>query len=85
MAWKLAWSAEAAQFMGRVEKPVAARMAKKLEAILEDPQRFLSRLSGHDDYRLRVGDHRIIVLLLHPENTVFVEKIGHRKNVYKKK
>lgn len=60
------------------------RIIEKLEKAAESPPHYFKRLTGADDYKLRVGDYRILVLLLHSKNTVFVEKIGHRKNVYKK-
>ena len=85
MAWKLAWSIDAADFMGRVERPVAERIAAKLESVLENPSRHFSRLSGAEEWKLRVGDHRVIALLLHSERVVFVERVGHRKNIYKNK
>ena len=47
-----------------------------------DPDRDLSRLSGDDVYKLRVGDYRVIADLDRQENTVYVLTVGHRRNVY---
>ena len=82
MNWKISWSSEAVRFLSKMEKPEAQRIVKKLEEATADPQHYFSRLVGHDDYKLRVGDYRIIVLLLHSESTIFIEKVGHRKNIY---
>ena len=84
MAWKISWSSEATRFLSKMEKTDARRLVKKIEDAAEDPRRYFSQLAGQDDYKLRVGDHRILVLLLHAETTIFIEKIGHRKNIYKK-
>ena len=83
MAWEIAWSTDAARFVDRLEKQIAARIVGKIEEAAEDPHAHFSRLVGHEDYKLRVGDYRVIALLIHSEKTVFIEKIGHRKNVYK--
>ncbi len=84
MPWKISWSSDAYRFLTDLQKTDAQRIVKKLEQAAENPQHFLEELAGHDDYKLRVGDYRLVVLLLHNENTIFIEKIGHRKNVYKR-
>jgi mRNA-degrading endonuclease RelE of RelBE toxin-antitoxin system len=84
MAWKLSWSTDAALFMSKLDKSAAQRISDKLESTLPNPLHFFRRLSEADDCKLRIGDYRALVLLLHAEETVFVEKIGHRKRVYKR-
>ena len=84
MPWKITLSSDALQFLSDLDKSEARRIGKKLEQTAENPQHFLEHLAGHEDYKLRVGDYRLVVLLLHNENTIFIEKIGHRKNIYKK-
>ena len=85
MPWKIRWSQEAALSMSGFDKKLAKRIFEKLEEASENPLHFFERLAGEEDYKLRVGDYRILVLLFHAQSLVFVEKIGHRKNVYKKK
>ncbi|MBI3195796.1 MAG: type II toxin-antitoxin system RelE/ParE family toxin [Ignavibacteriae bacterium] len=34
-------------------------------------------------YKLRVGDYRIIYQIVHTQRTIFVQRIQHRKEVYK--
>ncbi len=84
MAWKLVWSSDAASFMSRIEQPESQRISDKLESTLSNPQHYFKRLSGEDDYKLRIGDYRALVLILHAEQTIFVEKVDHRKRVYKR-
>lgn len=83
MTWKLAWSTDAALFMSKLDLKEAQRISHKLESTLANPNHFFRRLAGEDDCKLRIGDYRAIVLLLHSEETVFVEKVDHRKRVYK--
>ncbi|HQT45184.1 MAG TPA: type II toxin-antitoxin system RelE/ParE family toxin [Candidatus Micrarchaeota archaeon] len=83
MAWKLSWSTGAASFMSKLDQAEARRISDKLESTLENPLRFFKRLAGEEDYKLRIGDYRALALLLHGEQTVFIEKVDHRKRVYK--
>ena len=84
MVWKLAWSTDAASFMSKLDQKEAQRISDKLESTLENPQHFFKRLTGQDDCKLRIGEYRALVLLLHAEQVVFVEKVDHRKRVYKR-
>lgn len=84
MAWKLAWSTDAALFMSRLDRKEAQRISGKLEEALSNPQHFFKRLSGEDDCKLRIGDYRALVMILHAGQTVFVEMVDHRKRVYKR-
>jgi len=43
------------------------------------------KLSGQERYRLRQGDYRIVYAIDDEAQTVEVVKIGHRREVYKKK
>ena len=46
------------------------------------PDRDLSRLSGEDVYKLRVGDYRVIADWDRQEGKVYVLTVGHRRNIY---
>ena len=41
------------------------------------------KLRGHDLYRVRKGDHRILSEILDHDLTVTIIKIGHRREVYR--
>ena len=83
--WRIEWSEEADRDVSKLETPVAKRIFSKLEKAAEEPARYFSRLRGCDDFKLRVGDYRVKVLLLREKETVFVEKVGHRRNIYKRR
>lgn len=77
------FSSEAVRDLQFLETEAAKRIVKKLESITPYPQRHLSKIVGADDYKLRIGDYRVIIILVHGSKTIFVERVGHRKNVYK--
>jgi mRNA-degrading endonuclease RelE of RelBE toxin-antitoxin system len=82
-AWDLVWSAHARRDMRGLETAVAQRIVSKLEQAAKNPQRAFTRLAGQDDYKLRVGDDRILVLLAHESRTILVQAVDHRKRVYR--
>jgi len=63
-----------------LESDIQERIKNTLREI--DPERDLSRLSGEDTYKLRVGDYRVIVDWDRENETVYVLTLGHRRNIY---
>ena len=63
-----------------LEADIRERIKTALREI--DPERDLSRLSGGDMYKLRVGDYRVIVDWDRENETVYVLTLGHRRNIY---
>jgi len=54
-----------------------------IETLGKNPrQSSCKKLSGQEKYRLRYGNYRIIYSIQDSELTVWIVKIGHRKNVY---
>lgn len=43
----------------------------------------IQKLSGQERYRIRQGDYRIIFSIQDAERTIWIVKIGHRRDVYK--
>ena len=44
----------------------------------------IKKLKGKTDtYRLRVGDYRVIYLMIRKDLKIFIQHIKHRKEVYK--
>lgn len=66
-----------------MDKAIAFRIIQKLEEASTSPNHFFKRLSERESFKLRVGDYRIIAQVHHPEMRIWVELIGHRKNIYK--
>jgi mRNA interferase RelE/StbE len=43
-----------------------------------------AKLAGRDDYRIRVGDHRVVYAVDDAERLVMVARIAHRREVYRR-
>jgi len=43
------------------------------------------KLAGRDDYRIRVGDHRVVYAVDDGERLVLVARVAHRREVYRQR
>jgi mRNA interferase RelE/StbE len=66
-------------------KQVRARIAVKLVALSTNPRPPGSiKLTGHDAYRIRIGDYRIIYTIEDKRLVILVIDVGHRREVYRR-
>jgi len=63
--------------------PVAKRIILKIESTRSDPCRFFVRLVSRTEYKLRVGDCRVIADIEENRRVIVIRSLGHRKNIYK--
>jgi mRNA interferase RelE/StbE len=67
-----------------VPKHDLERIVQRVASLAEDPRpRGSEKLSGQERYRLRQGDYRIIYSIQDQELTIWIVKIGHRREVYR--
>jgi mRNA interferase RelE/StbE len=60
------------------------RIVKRIEQLGDEPRPAgCQKLSGHDRYRIRQGQYRIVYGLEDDKLIVYVVKVGHRKDVYR--
>jgi mRNA interferase RelE/StbE len=82
-SWSLHFTARAKRDLRRLDPPIRARSLAALERLIEDPHSGkLSRLTGRPEYKLRVGEWRIIVELDHGARTVVVHQVLPRGRAY---
>ncbi len=81
--YELIFDEEAIDFLQKSEKKIRERIFNKLTSTKKDPFHYFERLTGRQDYKLRVGDYRVISEIDKSTQKIKVTLIGHRKNVYK--
>ena len=60
------------------------RIVERIKGLAHNPYPENSiRLKGRQEYRIRQGDYRILYIVEEKIVTVFVVKVGHRKDIYK--
>ena len=78
-------------FKESVEKDLSAILKKELqkvlrriEALAKDPRpQGHEKLTGQERYRVRQGHYRIVYSIQDDVLTVWIVKVGHRKDVYR--
>lgn len=79
--YEIHWEEKALHELEKLEPNISSRIFKKIESLkkglhLSD----VKRLKVSDDFRLRVGDYRVIFSF--ENNTIIIWKVGHRKHIY---
>ena len=65
------------------QKKERQRIIRRIGQLADNPHPVGSKkLSGHDRYRIRQGNYRIVYGISDKELTVTVVKVGHVKDVY---
>lgn len=82
MAYSLIIDEKAMDFLEKLPKLVAQRIFKKIQETKDNPHRYFIRLSNRKDYKLRIGDYRVIADIEDDNLRILVVYIGHRKNIY---
>lgn len=60
------------------------RILKRIDKLADDPRADgCIKLSGHENYRVRLGLYRVIYEIRDDVLVVNIVKVGHRSNVYK--
>jgi mRNA interferase RelE/StbE len=68
----------------KVPKADLKEILSRIEQLGNDPRPMgCEKLTGHELYRIRQGNYRIVYSIQDNELTVWVVKVGHRKNVYR--
>lgn len=69
--------------MDRLAAPVHERLSKRILSLGDTPRpRGAKKLSGREEYRLRVGDYRLLYTVDDKACVVTIFAAGHRRDVY---
>ena len=70
--------------MNRLPGAIHARISRRILSLEDNPRpRGAKKLSGHEEYRLRVGDYRVLYTINDKGCVVTVFAVGHRREVYR--
>ncbi len=83
--FKIFFRQSAGKELGSLPKAVLQRIIRRIESLANDPRPTgCEKLSGQEWYRIRQGDYRIVYSIQDDELTIWIIKIGHRKDIYKR-
>ena len=70
--------------LDRIPKSHVRRIIRTIRSLQDNPRPPGARkLSGQERYRIRQGDYRIAFSIQDQAKTVWVVKVGHRRDVYR--
>ena len=70
--------------LDKIPKKELLKILDKIKSLSDDPHPTGStKLTNQEKYRVRVGNYRILYKVEDNILTVFVVKVGHRKDIYR--
>lgn len=82
--YEIIFDEESIKFLEKTEKNIRKRIYNKIISTKEDPFRFFERLTGRNEFKLRIGDYRVVADINETTKRISILVIGHRKNIYEK-
>lgn len=74
----------AARALYELPSVMRERINAQLESLRDNPRpRGTRKLKGREQYRIRVGDYRILYTIDDPDNLVTINFIEHRREAYR--
>lgn len=83
--WSIEFSRDAVKALTRMPRDQAVRIRRKIDELARDPASTpkVKKLTEHPGYRLRVGDWRVVYLLVDDRLVIQVVRIAPRGEVYR--
>ncbi|MFH0914207.1 MAG: type II toxin-antitoxin system RelE/ParE family toxin [Chloroflexota bacterium] len=70
--------------MDKLPSAVHTRISRRILSLEDNPcSRGTRKLSGREEYRLRIGDYRVLYTIDDKNSIVTVSAVGHRREVYR--
>lgn len=84
MSYQLYISRQASKELAALEPKTLKRIGLALDILVQHPRPPKSKkLVGRSEYRVRVGDYRILYQILDEKILILVLHVAHRRDVYK--
>lgn len=84
MPYSISYVPSAAKTIRKLDKPTARRLLDAIGGLAGDPRPpgCIQLKGGGGEFRIRVGDYRIVYEVQDDELVVLVLRLGHRREVY---
>ena len=84
MPYKIEYADAASKAIRKLPTDIQRRIIARIESLADNPRPSSAiKLSGHDAYRTRVGDYRIIYAIADERLVVVIVEVGNRKDIYR--
>ena len=83
-AYKIYFRESVEKDFAGIPKSDLKKILQRIKALAEDPRPSgCEKLTGQDRYRVRQGRYRILYSIQDQELTIWIVKIGQRKDIYR--
>ena len=82
--YEIIFDKKAIEFLNKYEYKTKERIFEKIILSKENPFRYFKKLTYRDEYKLRIGNYRVIADIDRNSKKIKILLIMHRKNVYEK-
>lgn len=85
MPYAISYVPSAARVMRKLDRTVARRLANAIGELASEPRPPGCRQmkGGDGEFRIRVGDYRVVYDVRDEELVVLVLRLGHRREIYR--
>jgi len=81
--YTIEYEASAVKALSKLDHITAVRIKTVVDALSRNPRPSgVKKLMGSDNWRVRVGDYRVIYSIHDSTLTILIIKIGHRREIY---
>jgi mRNA interferase RelE/StbE len=83
-AYKIYFRASVEKDFASIPKSDLKKILRRIKTLAENPRPpGCEKLTGQERYRVRQGRYRIVYSIHDDELTVWIVKVGHRKDIYR--
>ena len=86
-SYKIEWKQSAKKELKKLDKQVIPRILQAVKNLADNPYSSDSKklIGSNSIYRIRVGDYRIVYNIQATVLIIEIIKVGHRREIYRKK
>lgn len=84
MSYSVTFSKGVSKTLEKINEPYYSAIKTAIYSLADNPRPYgYKKLKGHDSYRIRIGDYRIIYEIFDKILVVEVIDLGHRREIYR--
>lgn len=85
MSYQVEIKKVAVKFLKQIPEKISNKILLEIDALAENPYPpgYKKLKDTDNEYRIRIGDYRVIYSIYNEKLIIEIIKIGHRKDVYK--
>lgn len=84
MGYKVDWKPKPLKYLHSLSSKESSRIIDKVDEILTNPFRYLKHYEGSNLYKIRIGNFRLLVDMLHDKKLLVIQVLDKRGRVYKR-